>query len=101
MINATLVQEALAPPPDWTDTPEQAQLRNCLATILSGLEPIEAITVCHGLVTIMRDQLMTGVRNVRGQAAKQAREELTAQEIATQTGQTMATIARLLTETRA
>ena len=100
MIDATLVQEALAPPPDWVDTTAQAQLRQCLASILSGLEPVDAIIVCHSLVTVMRDQLMTGVRNVRGTAAKMARENLSAQEIAEQTGQTMVTIARLLTEPR-
>lgn len=100
MIDANLVKGALAPPPEWVDTPQQAQLRECLAEILIGLTPIQAITVCHGLVTIMRDQLQTSVRSVRGSAARMAREELTVLEIAEQTGQTVATIARLITETK-
>lgn len=95
------VDALLAPPEDWFDTPEQAQLRVCLKTALMGHSPTDTIRICHQLITLMRDQLMTGAGQIRRQAARQARQEgLTVTEIAAASGQTVQTIARLITESR-
>lgn len=92
--------DPLDPPEGWADTPEQAQLRRCLQGILEGHEAVETIRICYDLITLMRDQLMTGTAQVRRQAAKEARMTMTPGELAMASGQTRQTIARLLTESR-
>ncbi len=100
MINDQHIQEALQPPSDWTDTPEQAQLRSCLVAVLSGHEPVDTIRICYDLITLMRDQLMAGAAHVRRTAASSARETMNLADLAIASGQTRATISRLLTESK-
>jgi hypothetical protein len=96
-----IVQEELAPPMDWVDTPEQAQLRACVMGILVNHECAEALGVGHALITLMRDQLSGGVANVRRKAALRARGTMSPAQIAEASGQSRQTIARLLVEARA
>lgn len=100
MMDKEFVRSALGPPDGWTDTQEQAQLRECLISILDGHDPIEMINVCHDIITVMRDQLMTNVAHIRRQAARTARQTMTPQEIVASSGQTPQTVSRLLTESR-
>lgn len=100
MIDEEFVRSALEPPEGWEDTDEQAQLRACLINVLSGHNPIQMINVCHDIITLMRDQLMTNVAHVRRQAAREARQTMTPREIAKISGQTPQTVSRLLTESR-
>jgi hypothetical protein len=95
-----IVQKELAAPDDWTDTPEQAQLRACVIGILTGHECTEALGIGHALITLMRDQLSGGVANVRRQATLRARETMTPADIAAASNQSRQTIARLLVEAR-
>lgn len=101
MIIDDIVQEELSPPEDWTDTPEQAQLRACVMGILQGHDCAEALGIGHALITLMRDQLSGGVANVRRQAALRARETMSPAEIASASKQSRQTIARLLVEAKA
>jgi hypothetical protein len=96
-----IVREELAPPEDWTDTPEQAQLRACVMGILSGHNCEDALGIGHALITLMRDQLSGGVANVRRKAALRARETMSPTQIAEASGQSRQTIARLLVEAKA
>ncbi len=100
MIDEEFVRSALGPPEGWTDTYEQAQLRECLISVLDDHDPIEMINVCHDLIKLMRDQLMTNVAHIRRQAAREARQTMTPREIAKVSGQTPQTVSRLLTESR-
>ena len=98
--NGWTAEVQLHAPEGWVDTPEQAQLRSCLQTVLSGHDPAETIRICFDIITLMRDQLMTGAGQVRRQAALAGRSTMSPQELADASGQTRQTIARLLTEAR-
>lgn len=100
MLETKVIRNAFSAPEGWTDTPEQAQLRECLINIVSGHEETDTIRITHDLITVMRDQLMSGARNIRMTAAVKARTSMSPGEIADATGQTKATILRLLTEHR-
>lgn len=101
MIKDHLVEDTLKAPDGWDDTEAQAQLRECLKTILSGHNEVNTIIIAGQLITVMRDQLMGNAATVRRSAARAARESgIMPQELARLTGQTAATIARLLTESR-
>jgi hypothetical protein len=100
MIDHELVQAALQPPEGWEDTPEQARLRACLTTVLTGHEPADTIRICYDIITLMRDQLMTQTASVRRSAAKIARDSMSPKELSVASGQTPQTISRLLSEAR-
>lgn len=102
MIKDQLVDETLRAPDEWVDTPAQAQLRACLTTILTGHNEIDTIKIAGEVISLMRDQLMGDAAVIRRSATRAARRELgmTPKEIAKATGQTAATVARLLTESR-
>lgn len=100
MISAEVIRMSLEPPEGWTDTLEQEQLRTCITQILEGHEDAETIRICFDLITLMRDQLMTKVGQVRRRAALSAREYLQPSDLATASGQSRQTISRLLTEAR-
>lgn len=100
MIDDQLVQDALKAPDGYVDTPEQAQLRACLTTILSGHDAVDTIKICFDIITLMRDQLMTDTAAVRRHAARVARDSMSPAALALASGQTKATISRLLTESR-
>lgn len=99
-VNFQPLEVLLGPTGEWVDTPEQEQLRKCLLTVLTGQEDVDLIRVGHDLITLMRDQLMTGVGQVRRQAAARARDTMQPEDLARASGQSRATIARLLTEAR-
>lgn len=99
-IDPVIVLEALLPPEKWSDTPEQAQLRACLVSALSGHDPANTVRICHELITLMRDQLMSGTATVRRTAAAVARKSMSPAELASASGQSRQTISRLLTEAR-
>lgn len=100
MIKDRLVEETLQAPDGWVDTEAQAQLRACLIEILSGHDEITTILIAGQVITVMRDHLMGNAAIIRRAAARAARENnnMTQREIAEATGQTSATVARLLTE---
>lgn len=102
MIKDHLVEDTLKAPDGWDDTEAQAQLRECLTNILSGHDEIATTIIAGELITVMRDHLMGNAATVRRSAARAARKdlEMMPQDIAAATGQTLATIARLLTESR-
>lgn len=91
------VDKVFAPPNGWTDTPEQAQIRACLSNALDGIEsPIERIKVSADLIQLLRDQLLTGLAQVRKTSALELKGEMTTKEITELTGLTGATVQRLL-----
>jgi hypothetical protein len=100
MIEDAIVDSALQPPPGWVDTPEQAQLRACLSNVLKGHDEANTIRVCYDIITLLRDQLMTQTAQVRRRAAGIARETMTPAQLVEASGQSRATVARLLTEAR-
>ena len=102
MIKDQLVEETLQAPDGWVDTQAQAQLRACLTAILTGHDEITTIIIAGEVIAIMRDQLMSNAATIRRSAARAARQQLSMmpQDIARATGQTAATVARLLTESR-
>lgn len=95
------VSGVLEPPAGWVDTPEQAQMRACLANALSGHDPAETVRVASEMIQVMRDQFLAGTASVRRMAAAAGRETMTATELAKASGQTRQTVSRLLTEARA
>lgn len=99
-VNFQPLEVLLGPAGDWVDTPEQEQLRKCLLTVLADRSDVDLIRIGHDLIKVMRDQMMTSVGMVRRQAAARARETMEPTELAEASGQTRATIARLLTEAR-
>jgi hypothetical protein len=101
MIKDQLVEDTLRAPDGWVDTEAQAQLRACLTTIMTGHNEIDTIIIAGEVIAIMRDHLMGNAATIRRSAARAARENnMMPQEIAKATGQTAATVARLLTESR-
>jgi hypothetical protein len=102
MIKDQLVEDTLRAPDGWVDTEAQAQLRACLTTILTGHDEITTIIIAGEIITVMRDHLMGNTATIRRSAARAARKdlEMMPQDIAKATGQTGATVARLLTESR-
>jgi hypothetical protein len=100
MIEASVIAAALTPTMDRVDTPQQAQLRQCLLTILQGHEDPDMVRICYDLITWMRDQGMTQVAQVRRHAALAAREYMSPRELAIAANQSQQTIARLLDEAR-
>lgn len=100
MIENSVIEGALRPTMDRADTPEQAQLRECLVTILRGHSDAETIRICYELITLMRDQLSTQVAEVRRRAALEARTYMSSAELSIASGQSPQTIARLLDEAR-
>lgn len=101
MIKDQLVENALKAPDGWVDTEAQAQLRQCLTGILSGHDEITTIIIAGEVITLMRDQLMGNAAVIRRSAARAAREnDMMPADIAKATGQSAATVARLLTESR-
>jgi CRP-like cAMP-binding protein len=102
MIDLELVHEAFArsAPEGWVDTPEQAQLRQCLANILSGHDPVATVKIAHALITLMRDQLAGATATVRRMATAEASKDHTRRDLVKMTGLTEATVARLLQEAR-
>lgn len=101
MIEDQLVMDAFRAPDEWVDTPEQAALRAALVEIIKGHDAADTINLCESLITVLRDQLMTAVGMVRRNAALSAKTSgLSVKEIAEQTGRTVPTIQRLLTEAR-
>jgi hypothetical protein len=101
MIKDQLVEDTLKAPDEWVDTEAQAQLRACLTSILSGHDEVTTIVNAGEVITLMRDHLMGNAATVRRSAARAARTAgIMPQDLAKATGQTAATIARLLTESR-
>jgi hypothetical protein len=101
MIKDQLVEDALRAPDGWVDTEAQAQLRACLTTIMTGHNEIDTIIIAGEVIAVMRDHLMGNAAIVRRSAARAARQNsMMPQDIAKATGQTAATVARLLTESR-
>lgn len=102
MMGDDIVQEVLQPPAGWDDTPEQAQLRQCLISALSGHDALVTMTIAGHLIDFLRDQLMAGAAEVRRKAAKRTKEEtgMTVRDIAEASGQSHQAIARLITESR-
>jgi hypothetical protein len=101
MTEDQLVEHALRPPDEWVDTEAQSQLRECLTNILTGHNEIDTIIIAGEVIAVMRDHLMSGTAVVRRSATRAARENgMSSQDIAKDTGQTAATVARLLTESR-
>lgn len=100
MIENSVIEGALSPTMDRADTPEQAQMRECLVGILRGHSDADTVRICHEIITLMRDQLSTQVAEVRRRAAAEARTYMTSQELATASNQSPQTIARLLDEAR-
>ncbi len=100
MIEQELVQKALQAPENWRDTPQQAQLRECLTSIVIGHDAVTTMTICFDLITLMRDQMMTAVAQVRRASAAEARKTMSPKALVDATGQTRQTISRLLTEAK-
>lgn len=92
------VKQALAPPPGWTDTTEQARVRACLTAALTDHEPVAAIAVCTEMIAFLRDQILTAVAQVRREAAATARQDMSVSELALASGQSRPTISRLIAE---
>jgi|SRR5262245_9187462 len=99
---------ALQPPSGWTDTPEQAQIRACLLDVLDGRHPLVTLTVASEMITVLRDQILTGLGQIRREAAHEAQNQggpggtaMSISELVRGTGQTKQTISRLLSEYRA
>lgn len=101
MIPDQLVEDTLRAPDGWVDTEAQAQLRQCLTTILTGHDEITTIIIAGEVIAVMRDHLMGNAAVIRRSAARAARTAgMMPEELAKATGQTKATVARLLTESR-
>jgi len=102
MTSDDIVQEVLTPPADWEDTPEQAQLRQCLISALSGHDSLVTMTVAGQLIDFLRDHLMAGAAEVRRKTAKLTRDttDMSIREIAAASGQSHQAISRLITESR-
>lgn len=100
MIN---VSRALQAPAGWTDTPEQAQIRACLFDVLDGRDPITTLTVASEMITVLRDQILTGLGQIRREAAHEAQngDGMSISDVVKKSGQTKQTISRLLSEYRA
>lgn len=92
------VRQALAPPPDWNDSPEQAQVRACLTNALAGHPAIETIRITTEMIAFLRDQILTAVAQVRREAAHEARDGMSVSELALASGQSRPTISRLIAE---
>lgn len=91
---ATICQ---APEDGPVDTPAQAMLRGALIQALAGLDPISQLQVGKDLVQVMRDDLMAAAHRVRKAAARNARDGgMSPAEIAAASGQSPATVSRLL-----
>ncbi len=88
-------------PEGWTDTPEQAAIRQCLTSILGQHEDVEVVRIAGELINLMRDQLLMLTANTRRQAARSARERMTTVELAAASHQSRQTVSRLLTEAKA
>lgn len=101
MIDNQLIRDALTGTPDgWIDSPEQAQLRSCLISVLEGHDEATTIKICFDLITLMRDQLMAGTAQIRRAAAKEARKSMSIRDIVDASGQSPQTVARLLDEAK-
>lgn len=100
MMDEQLIRDALQPPEGWEDTPEQAQMRACLIAALSGHEPVDTTRIALELITVLRDQLLSGLGVIRRSSAKIARSEMSPDDLAKKLGHTGPTISRLLTEAR-
>lgn len=102
MVDSSFIREAFQAPEGHVDTAEQAQLRQCLISVIDGHDTIRTIQICREIIDLMRDQLMGSAAMVRRHAARTARDDggLQLMEIASQTGLTKATVNRLLTESR-
>lgn len=95
------VSEYMKAPEGWTDTPEQAAIRQCLTNILQQHDDVEVVRIAGELINLMRDQLLMLTANTRRQAARSARERMTTVELAANSHQSRQTISRLLTEAKA
>jgi hypothetical protein len=95
------VKDLMRAPDGWQDTPEQAQLRECVASILATKTPAEAVRVASDLIMVTRDQLLAGMANVRRRGAEEARTDMSPAELSAASGLSRQTISRLLTEARA
>lgn len=96
------VEGLLKAPPGWVDTPEQAAIRACLIAALVGHDPPGTVQIATELIAAMRDHFLSGTAQIRRQAAREAREGgMKAAELAAASNQTVATVMRLLTESRA
>lgn len=94
-----MLNSIFGPTGDWSDTPEQAQVRACVIGALDGLSPIEQIKIASELIALLRDQLLTALSNARKQAAQDARAAgLSPGDIVVETGLSQPTVARLLYE---
>jgi hypothetical protein len=101
MINDQLVLEALQrAPKDWVDTAEQAQLRACLVSILSGWDDLGTLSVSSDLITLIQGQLLTSIANLRRLSCQSARTHMKPRDISAGTGQSIQTVSRLLNEAR-
>jgi hypothetical protein len=100
MIENSVIEEAFRPTMGRDDTPEQAQVRECLVGVLRGHSDADTIRICYDLIVLMRDQLSTQVAEVRRRAAAEARTYMAPQELATASNQSPQTISRLLDEAR-
>ncbi len=95
------VEAMLRPPEGWVDTKQQAQMRACLTAALSGHSDTETVRIASELISLMRDQLLAGAAYARRQAAREAYTVLKSKvDLAKASGQTVQTVARLLTESR-
>jgi hypothetical protein len=95
------VEAMLRPPEGQVDTPEQAQMRACLINALSGHSDTDTVRIASDLISLLRDQLLAGAAYVRRQAAREAYTVLKNKTaLAQASGQSVQTVARLLTESR-
>jgi|SRR6185369_1458789 hypothetical protein len=102
------VARALEPPDGWEDTREQAQIRACLLDVLDDRHPIVALKIASEMITVLRDQILTGLGQIRREAAHEAQQSggegmtgMTIMQMVKATGQTKQTVSRLLSEYRA
>lgn len=96
------VEAMLRPPEGHVDTPEQAQMRACLIDALSNNSDVDTVRIASDLISLLRDQLLAGAAYARRQAAREAYAVLKKKtDLALASGQSVQTIARLLTESRA
>jgi hypothetical protein len=87
---------SIDPPQGWEDTKEQAAIRACISIALDGKDPIERAKVASDLITMLRDQILTDLAQVRISAVKEARTTMEPRDIVAASGMTQATVYRLL-----
>lgn len=96
------VVAALAPPAHHQDTVTQAQVRACIVSALKDLEPVDLVGVSLDLIELFQMQLLTGMANIRRDAAVEVLSAgMSHAQLAQYCGTTVAAINRLSTEGKA